>query len=84
METQPVTTTLGVNIPKAAEMIGVSARTIANYVAAGVLESRKIGRRRIVPIRALEEFLRADRTSPKKNDSPQTGAGRARQVESIL
>jgi excisionase family DNA binding protein len=52
-------------------MLGVSPRTIQNYVAARVLPSRKIGRRTLIPVRALEAFLRSDHKSPfKRQDTP--------------
>ncbi len=58
---------LAVNIPEAARRLGVSPRTVATLVACKELPSRKIGRRRVIPIRALEEFLRRDhRTGPEK------------------
>jgi len=55
---------LAVSIREAAAMLSVSPRTIQNYVAARVLPTRKIGRRTVVPVRALEAFLRSDHESP--------------------
>ena len=58
---------LAVNVPEAARRLGVSPRTVATLVACNELPSRKIGRRRVIPIRALEEFLRRDhRTGNEK------------------
>lgn len=51
---------LAVNVREAARRLGVSPRTIATLVARKELPSRKIGRRRVIPVRALEEFLRRD------------------------
>lgn len=51
---------LAVNVPEAARRLGVSPRTVATLVARKELPSRKIGRRRVIPTRALEEFLRRD------------------------
>jgi len=51
---------LACSIVEAARRLGLSARTVATLVARGELSSRKIGRRRVIPIRALEEFLRRD------------------------
>ncbi len=51
---------LAVNMAEAARRLGVSPRTVATLVARKELPSRKIGRRRVIPIRALEEFLRRD------------------------
>jgi excisionase family DNA binding protein len=57
-------TKLAVGIREAAQMVGVSPRTIQNYIAAKLLPHRKLGRRTVVPVRALETFLRADQPSP--------------------
>ena len=51
---------LAVNVREAARRLGVSPRTIATLIARGELVSRKIGRRRVVPVEALEKFLRRD------------------------
>jgi excisionase family DNA binding protein len=55
---------LAVSIRDAAAMLSVSPRTIQNYIQAKVLPGRKIGRRTVIPVRALELFLRSDHTSP--------------------
>ena len=49
---------LAVSIPEAAHRLGVSPRTVATLISRNQLTSRKIGRRRVIPVRALEEFLR--------------------------
>jgi hypothetical protein len=46
-------------------MLSVSPRTIQNYIQAKILPARKIGRRTVVAVRALENFLRSDQPSPK-------------------
>jgi len=51
-------------------MLSVSPRTIANYIHAGMLPSRKIGKRRIITVRALEEFLADDRALPVVGTTP--------------
>ena len=51
---------LAVNVPEAARRLGVSPRTIATLLARGELVSRKIGRRRVIPVEGLEKFLRRD------------------------
>jgi len=56
---------LAVSTREAAQMLSVSSRTIQNYIAAKLLPARKIGRRTVIPIRALELFLRSDHESPK-------------------
>ena len=55
---------LAVSIGTAAEMLSVSPRTIQNYIAVKLLPTRKIGRRTVIPVRALEAFLRSDHASP--------------------
>jgi excisionase family DNA binding protein len=58
---------LAVNVPEAARRLGISPRTVAALVASKELPSRKIGRRRVIPVRALEDFLRRDhRTGNEK------------------
>jgi excisionase family DNA binding protein len=49
---------LAVNIPEAARRLGLSIRTIATLVSRRELASRKVGRRRIIPVAALEAFIR--------------------------
>lgn len=49
---------LAVNVREAARRLGVSPRTVATLISRGELVSRKIGRRRVIPIDALEKFLR--------------------------
>jgi excisionase family DNA binding protein len=51
---------LAVSIAEAARRLGISARTLATLVARKELPSRKIGRRRVIPVKALEQFLRND------------------------
>jgi len=55
---------LAVDTREAARMLSVSPRTIQNYIAAKLLLARKIGRRTVIPVRALEAFLRTDHASP--------------------
>jgi excisionase family DNA binding protein len=57
---------VAVNIPEAARRIGVSPRTVATLIAQKRLESRKIGRRRVIPIRALQDLLRRDQATRRK------------------
>jgi Helix-turn-helix domain len=57
---------LAVGTREAAKMIDVSPRTIQNYIAAKILKARKIGRRTVIPVKALELFLRSDHDSPLK------------------
>jgi excisionase family DNA binding protein len=58
---------LAVGIAEAARRLGLSTRTVATLIARRELSSSKVGRRRIVPVAALEAFVRRDhhsRTSP--------------------
>jgi len=55
---------LAVDIREAAQMLSVSPRTIQNYIRSKMLLGRKIGRRTVIPVRALEAFLRTDHPSP--------------------
>ena len=57
---------LAVNIPEAARRLGLSTRTVANLLATHELPSRKVGRRRIIPVVALEAFIGPTRTSQRK------------------
>ena len=54
---------LAVSVLEAARRLGISARTVATLVARKELQSRKIGRRRVIPVAALEHFLRRDHPS---------------------
>lgn len=47
----------GVSIDEAARLIGVSRRTVYELVARGRLRTCKLGRRRIVPVAAIDELL---------------------------
>jgi len=42
---------------RAAEESGLSVRTLNYAIARGALESVTVGRRRLIPVRALEAFL---------------------------
>jgi excisionase family DNA binding protein len=53
-------TVLAVGVPEAARRLGLSPRTVATLVAHHELSSRRVGRRRIIPIAALEAFIGRD------------------------
>ena len=56
---------LAVGIREAAHLLSVSPRTIQNFLRGKRLgPARKIGRRTVIPMRALEAFLRSDQPSP--------------------
>jgi excisionase family DNA binding protein len=48
---------IAVGIKEAAVMIGVSPNTIRRQVAAGRLHTVRVGRRRVIPIDVLREFV---------------------------
>jgi excisionase family DNA binding protein len=50
---------LAVGVAEAARRLGVSHRTVGYLIARGELYSLKIGRRRVIPVSALEELTRA-------------------------
>ena len=53
-------TELAVSIDKAAQLLGVCRRTVINLLTNKELISRRIGRRRVIPVAALEGLLRRD------------------------
>jgi excisionase family DNA binding protein len=63
---------LAVGIPEAARRLGLSARTVASLVKRGDLESRKIGRRRLIPVTGLVDFVSRDHRSccVRSNERP--------------
>jgi len=63
---------LAVGMAEAARRLGLSARTVATLVLRRELPSLKVGRRRIVPVAALEAFVRGER-----------GTGRVRSSEAL-
>lgn len=48
---------IAVGISEAARRLGVSTRTLATLVAQNEIPSCKVGRRRIIPVSALEAFV---------------------------
>lgn len=44
-------------IPEAAEQLSVSARVLERLISDGKVETIKIGRRRLVPAEALEDYV---------------------------
>jgi excisionase family DNA binding protein len=51
---------IAVNKQEAAQMLGVSLRTIERLIALKELHVRRLGRRVLVPRTSLENFLRSD------------------------
>jgi excisionase family DNA binding protein len=67
---------IAVGMAEAARRLGLSARTIATLVLGRELPSRKVGRRRIIPVAALEAFVRtghASRVEAHQADSGRIG-----------
>jgi excisionase family DNA binding protein len=55
---------------EAATALGVSVRTVESYICIKELVSRKVGKRRLIPLASLEQFARRD------HDSPVNGVGK--------
>jgi excisionase family DNA binding protein len=53
-------TVLAVGLAEAARRLGLSLRTVATLVLRHEIPSRKVGRRRIIPVLALEAFVQTD------------------------
>ena len=51
---------LAVSTKTAAAMIGLSVNTVKTYTRTGRIRTVRAGRRTIIPIRALEEFLQIE------------------------
>lgn len=56
---------LAVGKKQAAAMLGISQRGVENYIYSKRLQARKIGRRTVILVRSLEQFLRSDQPSPE-------------------
>lgn len=71
----PDETVLAVGVTEAARRLGLSSRTIATLIARRQLPSLKVGRRRIIPVVALEAFIRSDHgpTEALEGSSVRTG-----------
>ena len=51
---------IAVGMADAARRLGLSLRTVATLVSLRELPSRKVGRRTLIPLEALEAFIRRD------------------------
>jgi excisionase family DNA binding protein len=54
---RPAPARLAVSVEEAADMIGVGRSTMFALLESGEVRSVKVGTRRLVPVRALEEFV---------------------------
>lgn len=59
------TRVLAIGVKEAACRLGVCERTITNLLTDKQLNSRKIGRRRVIPVASLQAFLRTDHQTQK-------------------
>lgn len=55
---------LAVSTVEAAKLLGIGKTLLYVKLASGDLRSCKIGRRRVVPISAIQEFLKAREAAP--------------------
>jgi excisionase family DNA binding protein len=51
---------IAVGVAEAARRLGLSVRTVATLISRRELASLKVGRRRIIPVTALEAFIKRD------------------------
>lgn len=68
---------LAVDIREAARRLSLSPRTVATLVARRELVSRKVGRKRIIPVADLETFITRDHPSGEAGTGKQPDCGRA-------
>jgi excisionase family DNA binding protein len=54
---------------QAASLLGVSVRSIDYLIASGELPTRRIGRRVLIPVAAIEKFAKQDHPAPLTNKS---------------
>jgi hypothetical protein len=52
---------------EAARIISQSVRQLDYFISTGVIATRKVGKKRLIPRVALEEFARRDHPSPKQS-----------------
>jgi hypothetical protein len=67
-------TILAVSLREAGRRIGVCERTVVNLIRSKEPRSRKIGRRRILRVKDLGDFLRRDHPIPKTVSNGQLNA----------
>ena len=51
-------------INDAAKALGIGRTSVYGLIREGKLEVRKIGRRTVIPLRSLQNFLRTDHPAP--------------------
>lgn len=62
-------------LKKSSEESGLAVRTLYQKIASGELPSVKVGRRRLIPAKALEEFLLRGMKSQAPKREPATDDG---------
>lgn len=55
-----------VTVARAAELLNLSPRSVAGYIASGELPSVKLGRRRLVRVKDLERFVQRSHGSAER------------------
>jgi excisionase family DNA binding protein len=60
------TDALALDVREAARRLSISPRTLAVLIAKGEIQSRKVGRRRIIPVAALEKFLAREHSTRRE------------------
>ena len=63
---------IAVSAPEAAAMLSLSLQSLQNYIAIKKIPARKVGRRTLILVCDLEEFLRTDQPSATR----EPGAGK--------
>ena len=66
-----------VTVKRAAEESGLSQRALQYAIADGRLKSVQIGRRRLIPVRSLEDFLLRGKGDTARDAQPSPSAGYA-------
>jgi excisionase family DNA binding protein len=69
----PLEQRISVSIDEAAAASSLSRRTIYHAIRDGLLESRRIGGRRVILVKSLRRFLGADRAD-RPTDNPKSAA----------
>lgn len=67
-----------VSLPEAAEMLGLSVKTVRRYIAAGDLDAVRLGRRVIrIKTASLDRLIDAHPVNPWRRPSVVTGESRS-------
>lgn len=66
---------IAIGVSRAAAMIGVSRKTLERHIRFRHIRCVRIGRRVLIPMSALEDFLGANQPSPETRNSGVVLAG---------